>query len=58
MAETIPQSQFERELWQRVQLEQLIGTEAARRVGLFQGDYINKYNVQLEIDYGMDATRE
>lgn len=58
MKETIPQSQFERELWQRVQLEQLIGTEAVRRVGLFQGDYINKYNVQLEIDYGMDATRE
>lgn len=58
MAETIPQSQFERELWQRVQLEQLIGTEAVRRLGLLQSDYINKYNVQLEIDYGMDAPRE
>lgn len=57
MKETIPQSQFERELWQRAQLEQLIGTEAVRRLGLLQSDYINKYNVQLEIDYGMDDPR-
>ncbi len=57
MSETIPQSQYERELWQRVQLEQLIGTEAVRRLGLLQSDYINKYNVQLEIDYGMDDPR-
>ena len=55
--ESIPQSQYERELWQRVQLEQLIGTEAVRRLGLLQSDYINKYNVQLEIDYGMDDPR-
>lgn len=55
--ESIPQSQYERELWQRVMLEQLIGIEAVKRVGLFQGDYVNKYNVQLEIDYGMDDPR-
>lgn len=54
--ETIPQSQFERELWQRVMLEQLIGYEAVKRVGLFQGDYINRYNVQLEIPYERDTT--
>ncbi len=57
MSETIPQSQYERELWQRVQLEQLIGTEAVRRIGLYQGDYVNKHNVQLEIDYGMADPR-
>lgn len=57
MAETIPQSQFERELWQRVQLEQLIGTEAVRRLGLLQSDYINKYDIQLEIEYGMADPR-
>ena len=51
MKETIPQSQFERELWQRVLLESMIGTEACRRVGLLHTDYMKNQNVQMEIQY-------
>lgn len=52
MKETIPQSQYEREVWQRVMLEAQIGTEACRRLGLLHPDYIKNHHVQLELDYG------
>jgi hypothetical protein len=51
MKETIPQSQYERDVWQRVMLEAQIGTEACKRLGLLHPDYIKNHHVQLELDY-------
>lgn len=50
MSEAIPQRIYDKEIWQRVILEEMIGTEAVRRTGLTITDFV-KRDVQLELPY-------
>lgn len=52
MGETIPQSEFVVELWRRVELERLLGSEIVKQYGLCPYEYLETTDVQLEFDYG------
>ena len=49
--ECVGESEFNKELWRRVELEQFLGYEVCRQFGLSQADYINTVCIQLELPY-------